>query len=102
MKILILFLGMFVSSLGFCNNMQNQQKTLSYSLYELFEGGLYDSVAYKSFNYFIEKNQHIKIYKDGIVYDHLWDDLPSTKGYRYQKIKPITTVPLKWTNRSLN
>lgn len=89
MKILILFLGMFVSSLGFCNNMQNQQKTLSYSLYELFEGGLYDSVAYKSFNYFVEKNQHIKIYKDGIVYDHLWDDLPSTKGYRYQKIKPI-------------
>lgn len=89
MKFLLLFLSILVSNLSFCNNIENQQKQLSYSLHELLEGGLYDSVAYKSFNYFVEKNQHIQIYKDGIVYDHLWIDLPSTKGYMYRKIKPI-------------
>lgn len=89
MRFLLLFLSILVFNLSFCNNIKNQQKQLSYSLHELLEGGLYDSVAYKSFNYFVDKNQHIKIYKDGIVYDHLWNDLPSTKGYMYRKIKPI-------------
>lgn len=89
MKFLMLFLSTFISSLSFCANILDQPKSLSDSIHELLEGSLYDSVAYKSFNYFVDKNQHIKIYKNGVVYDHLWNDLPSTKGYRYQEIKPI-------------